>query len=304
MSGTKHERAAGVKEDIQVQIGNVIDRRGWITPQAGRSTLTVVRRDLPHTGRRAAIIMPTVNTEAMNEYLKEISTQVSPSAYAVWCARCRMASAGQALAHAKRHHAPTAGPYSPKLNPNGKHLGLPAWQQAQPASGTATRPSSPLQGCLALLRRDPERIKSIVHHSWAWSVFKMPGMRSGIRKHNILQVHSAAFVGRFIQLGPQRFPRSAVSCMLLGRSPLARIHLLGFLRQICADYYCIVVEESPKSRTQNRTEKQNLRAFRQTTGRAVLRSQSADPAIPKTIDSASTVSLLPTAYRRSCLIWS
>jgi len=31
----------------------------------------------------AAIIMPTVNTEAMNEHLKEISTQVSPGAHAV-----------------------------------------------------------------------------------------------------------------------------------------------------------------------------------------------------------------------------
>jgi transposase len=31
----------------------------------------------------AAIIMPTANTEAMNEHLKEISTQVAPGAQAV-----------------------------------------------------------------------------------------------------------------------------------------------------------------------------------------------------------------------------
>ena len=34
-------------------------------------------------GVGAQIIMPTTNTEAMNEHLKEISTQVSPGAYAV-----------------------------------------------------------------------------------------------------------------------------------------------------------------------------------------------------------------------------
>jgi hypothetical protein len=32
--------------------------------------------------RANAIIMPTVNTEAMNEHLKEISTQVAPGAHA------------------------------------------------------------------------------------------------------------------------------------------------------------------------------------------------------------------------------
>ena len=31
----------------------------------------------------AAVLMPAANTEAMNEHLKEISTQVSPGAHAV-----------------------------------------------------------------------------------------------------------------------------------------------------------------------------------------------------------------------------
>ena len=34
-------------------------------------------------GVGAAIIMPTVNTEAMNEHLKEISTQVAAGAHAI-----------------------------------------------------------------------------------------------------------------------------------------------------------------------------------------------------------------------------
>ena len=73
----------------------------------------------------AAIIMPTTNTEAMNEHLKEISTQVSPGAHAVLvCRPCRLASAGQALAHAAQHHAPSATAYSPELNPNGEHFGI------------------------------------------------------------------------------------------------------------------------------------------------------------------------------------
>jgi hypothetical protein len=37
----------------------------------------------PDRGVGAAIIMPTVNTEAMNEHLKEISTQVAAGAHAV-----------------------------------------------------------------------------------------------------------------------------------------------------------------------------------------------------------------------------
>ena len=37
----------------------------------------------PDRGVGAAIIMPAVNAEAMNEHLKEISTQVAPGAHAV-----------------------------------------------------------------------------------------------------------------------------------------------------------------------------------------------------------------------------
>ena len=37
----------------------------------------------PARGVGAAIIMPSVNTEAMNEHLKEISTRVAPGAHAV-----------------------------------------------------------------------------------------------------------------------------------------------------------------------------------------------------------------------------
>ena len=37
----------------------------------------------PARGVGAAVIMPAVNTEAMNEHLKEISTQVQPGAHAV-----------------------------------------------------------------------------------------------------------------------------------------------------------------------------------------------------------------------------
>ncbi len=37
----------------------------------------------PDRGLGAAIIMPTVNTAAMNEHLKEISTQVAQGAHAI-----------------------------------------------------------------------------------------------------------------------------------------------------------------------------------------------------------------------------
>ena len=69
-------------------------------------------------GVGAAIIMPTTNTEAMNEHLKEISTQVSPGAHAVLV--CDGAGWHQQGKRLRTPHNITLLPlpsYSPELNP-------------------------------------------------------------------------------------------------------------------------------------------------------------------------------------------
>ena len=72
----------------------------------------------PDRGVGAAIIMPTVNTEAMNEHLKEISTQVALGAHAILI--CDDAGWHQTGGDLKvpDNIAPLAlPPCSPELNP-------------------------------------------------------------------------------------------------------------------------------------------------------------------------------------------
>ncbi len=64
----------------------------------------------------AAIIMPTVNTEAMNEHLKEISTQVSPGAHAVLvCDGAGWHQSGKRLRTPDNITLLPLPPYSPEL---------------------------------------------------------------------------------------------------------------------------------------------------------------------------------------------
>ena len=72
----------------------------------------------------AAIIMPTVNAEAMSEHLKEISAQVMPGAHAVVV--CDGAGWHQ---QGKRLRVPAVAALFAGTQPDGEHLGLPAWQQ-------------------------------------------------------------------------------------------------------------------------------------------------------------------------------
>ena len=66
--------------------------------------------------RGAAIIMPTVNTEAMNEHLKEISTQVSPGAHAVLVCDASWHQQGKRLRMPQNIALLRLPPYSPELN--------------------------------------------------------------------------------------------------------------------------------------------------------------------------------------------
>ena len=123
----------------------------------------------PDRGVGAAIIMPAVNTEAMNEHLKEISTQVAVGAHAVlvldgagWHQR------GGELAVPDNMTLLSLPPYSPELNPmenvweylRGNKLCAVVWDTYD-AIVEACRTA------WQFLTNDPARIRSIGTRDWA-----------------------------------------------------------------------------------------------------------------------------------------
>ena len=94
----------------------------------------------------AAIIMPTTNTELMNEHLKEISTQVSPGAHAVLvCDGAGWHQQGKRLRTPHNITLLRLPPYSPELNPIENiwdYLRGNKLTSSAGLSGTASRPSS------------------------------------------------------------------------------------------------------------------------------------------------------------------
>ena len=72
----------------------------------------------PARGIGAAIIMPGVNTEAMNQHLSEISTQVAPGAHAILvCDSAGWHQPGGRLCVPDNITLLPLPPYSPELNP-------------------------------------------------------------------------------------------------------------------------------------------------------------------------------------------
>jgi len=123
----------------------------------------------PDRGVGAAIIMPAVNTEAMNEHLKEIGTQVSDGAHAVLV----LDGAGwhqtggrlQVPDNITLLHLP---PYAPELNPvenvweylrANKLCGL-VWDTYDQIVEACRR-------AWKFLTDDPDRIRSIGSRDWA-----------------------------------------------------------------------------------------------------------------------------------------
>jgi hypothetical protein len=120
----------------------------------------------PVRGVGAAIIMPAVNTEAMNEHLKEISAQVAQGAHAVLIVdgaggtaspslppadRFAMAPDQRKADRARQHHAPVASALRAGTEPDGKRLGIPARQQTvRPRVGHIRRYRSSLPKRLAV----------------------------------------------------------------------------------------------------------------------------------------------------------
>jgi hypothetical protein len=117
----------------------------------------------------AAIIMPTVNAEAMSHHLKEISTQVAPGAHAVLiCDGAGWHQTGGRLQVPDNITLLPLPPYSPELNPmeNVWHylrentlcsLVWDTYDDIVEACTTAWR----------FLINDPQRIRSIGTRDWA-----------------------------------------------------------------------------------------------------------------------------------------
>ena len=123
----------------------------------------------PQRAIGAAIIMPAVNTEAMNEHLKEISTQVAPAAHAVvLCDGAGWHQSGERLRVPDNITLLPLPPYSPELNPmenvweylRGNKLCALVWDSYEAILAAC-------KSAWNFLIQDPDRIRSIGSREWA-----------------------------------------------------------------------------------------------------------------------------------------
>jgi transposase len=117
----------------------------------------------------SAIIMPTVNAEAMTEHLKEISTQVASGAHAViLCDGAGWHQQGERLCVPDNITLLPLPPYSPELNPmeniwdylRGNKLSARVWDSYDEILDAC-------RNAWLFLVTDLERIDSIARRSWA-----------------------------------------------------------------------------------------------------------------------------------------
>jgi hypothetical protein len=120
-------------------------------------------------GIGAAIIMPTINTEAMNEHLKDISTQVATSAHALLvCDGAGWHQPGERLILPHNITLMLLPPYAPELNPmenvwdylRGNKLSSLVWDTCDDITEACVKAWN-------FIANDPLRIKSIGTRAWA-----------------------------------------------------------------------------------------------------------------------------------------
>ena len=123
----------------------------------------------PARGVGAAIIMPAVNAEAMNEHLNEISTQVAPGAHAVQiCDEAGWHQTGERLRVPNNITLLHLPPYAPELNSmenvweylRANKLSRLVWESYDAIVDACK------EGWDFLIN-DPDRIRSIGHRHWA-----------------------------------------------------------------------------------------------------------------------------------------
>jgi hypothetical protein len=117
----------------------------------------------------AAIIMPAVNTKAMNEHLKEISSQVAPGAHALLvCDGAGWHQPGELLIVPDNITLMPLPPYAPELNPMEN-----VWDYLRGnklSSRVCGQYDAILNACVEawnFIANDPDRIASIGTRSWA-----------------------------------------------------------------------------------------------------------------------------------------
>ena len=123
----------------------------------------------PARGVGAAIIMPAVNTEAMNEHLAEISTQVKPGAHCLLvCDGAGWHQKGERLIVPDNITMLPLPPYAPELNPMEN-----VWDYLRGnklSSLLYDTYDAMLQACKQawlFITADPNRITSIGTRTWA-----------------------------------------------------------------------------------------------------------------------------------------
>lgn len=123
----------------------------------------------PARGIGAAIIMPAVNTEAMNLHLKEIGTQVATGAHALLvCDGAGWHQPGKRLVVPDNISLMSLPPYAPELNPmenvwdylRGNKLSSLVWDSYDAMLDAC-------ENAWNFLANDPQRIVSIGTRSWA-----------------------------------------------------------------------------------------------------------------------------------------
>ena len=124
----------------------------------------------PERAVGAAIIMPAVNTEAMDEHLEEISAQVAPGAHAVMvCDGAGWHQTGRRLRVPDNITRLTLPPYAPELNPmenvwaylRTNKLCALVWDSYDAIVDAC-------KSAWNFLVNDPSRIQSIGLREWAW----------------------------------------------------------------------------------------------------------------------------------------
>ena len=123
----------------------------------------------PARGVGAAIIMPAVNTEAMNEHLKEVSAMVGQGAHAVLiCDGAGWHQKGEKLCVPDNISMLPLPPYAPELNPmenvweylRANQLSRLVWDSYDAIVGACKK-------AWDFLVNDPKRIASIGTRAWA-----------------------------------------------------------------------------------------------------------------------------------------
>jgi putative transposase len=123
----------------------------------------------PARGVGAAVLMPAANTEAMNEHLKEIATQVIPgSVAALICDGAGWHQRGKNLIVPDNIRLLSLPPYSPELNPMENVWDYLRQNKLCPLVWDTY--DAILEACKNawnFLIDDPQRIRSIGTRTWA-----------------------------------------------------------------------------------------------------------------------------------------